>query len=84
VLPTVARWFVPDARETVDNLVQVWAALRCVHPTSWCGSFVWRVTREFSSTRDARELSKWLRSEMFLRGCPLGLIYSIVGRYMQI
>jgi hypothetical protein len=32
VLPTVARWFVPDARETVDNLVQVRAALRCVIP----------------------------------------------------
>jgi hypothetical protein len=32
MLPTVARWFVPDARETVDNLVQVWAALRCVTP----------------------------------------------------
>jgi hypothetical protein len=30
MLPTVARWFVPDARETVDNLVQVRAALRCV------------------------------------------------------
>jgi hypothetical protein len=24
MLPTVARWFVLDARETVDNLVQVW------------------------------------------------------------
>jgi hypothetical protein len=34
---------------------------------------------------DARELSKWLRSEIgFLRGCPLGLIYSTVGRYMRI
>jgi hypothetical protein len=32
VLPTVARWFMPDARETVDNLVQVRAALRCVTP----------------------------------------------------
>jgi hypothetical protein len=32
VLPTIARWFVPDARETVDNLIQVWAALRCVTP----------------------------------------------------
>jgi hypothetical protein len=32
VLPTVARWFVPDARETVDNLVQVRAASRCVTP----------------------------------------------------
>jgi hypothetical protein len=32
VLPTVARWFVPDARETVDNFVQVWAALRRVIP----------------------------------------------------
>jgi hypothetical protein len=33
---------------------------------------------------DARELSKWLRSEMFLRGCPLGLIYSTMGRYIRI
>jgi hypothetical protein len=32
MLPTVARWFVSDARETVDNLVQVRAALRCVIP----------------------------------------------------
>jgi hypothetical protein len=32
VLPTVARWFVLDARETADNLVQVRAALRCVTP----------------------------------------------------
>jgi hypothetical protein len=32
VLLTVARWFVPDARETVDNLVHVRAALRCVTP----------------------------------------------------
>jgi hypothetical protein len=32
VLPTVARWFVPNARETVDNLVHVRAALRCVIP----------------------------------------------------
>jgi hypothetical protein len=30
VLPTIARWFVPDAREKVDNFVQVRAALRCV------------------------------------------------------
>jgi hypothetical protein len=28
VLLTVARWFVPDARETVDNLVHVRTALR--------------------------------------------------------
>jgi hypothetical protein len=32
VLPIVAQWLVPDARETVDNLVQVRAALRCVIP----------------------------------------------------
>jgi hypothetical protein len=25
-LPTVARWFVPDARETVNNFIQVQAA----------------------------------------------------------
>jgi hypothetical protein len=32
VLPTVARWFVLDAREIIDSCVQVWAALRCVTP----------------------------------------------------
>jgi hypothetical protein len=32
VLSTVAQWFVPDARETVDNGLQVWAALKCVTP----------------------------------------------------
>jgi hypothetical protein len=33
---------------------------------------------------DARELSRRLRSEIILRGCPIGLIYSTVGRYMRI
>jgi hypothetical protein len=32
VLPTVAQWFMQDARETVDNGLQVWAALKCVIP----------------------------------------------------
>jgi hypothetical protein len=32
VSPIVARWFALDARETVDNFVQVRAALRCVIP----------------------------------------------------
>jgi hypothetical protein len=32
VLPTVARWFTLDARETVDSFVQVRVALRCVTP----------------------------------------------------
>jgi hypothetical protein len=32
VLPTVARRFTLDARETVDSFVQVQAALRCVTP----------------------------------------------------
>jgi hypothetical protein len=32
VLPTVARWFTLDAREAVDNFVQVRAALKCVIP----------------------------------------------------
>jgi hypothetical protein len=32
VLSTVARWFVLVTRETVDNCVQVRAALRCVTP----------------------------------------------------
>jgi hypothetical protein len=37
-----------------------------------------------SLVRDAREMSRWLRSEMILTGCPLSLIYSTVGRYMRI
>jgi hypothetical protein len=32
VLPTVAQWFVLDAREMVDSCVQVRAALRCITP----------------------------------------------------
>jgi hypothetical protein len=32
VLSTIARWFVLDARETVDNSLQVRTALRCVTP----------------------------------------------------
>jgi hypothetical protein len=32
VLPTVAQWFVLDARETVDNFAQVRTALRRVTP----------------------------------------------------
>jgi hypothetical protein len=32
VLSTVAQWFVLVARETVDNGLQVWAALKCVTP----------------------------------------------------
>jgi hypothetical protein len=34
--------------------------------------------------RDARELSRRLMSEFLFDGVPLGLIYSTVGRYMQI
>jgi hypothetical protein len=51
---------------------------------SWREYFVWRVTRIFSNAKDIRELDGWLSSEMLLRGCPLGLIYSTVGRYMWI
>jgi hypothetical protein len=32
VLLTVAKWFVPDAREIVDNGLQVRATLKCVIP----------------------------------------------------
>ena len=32
MLSTVAQWFVPVARETVDNGLQVRAALKCVTP----------------------------------------------------
>jgi hypothetical protein len=63
VLPTVAQWFALDARETVDNFVQVRAALRCVTPyvLAWILCVV--VTRRFSNTEDVRELGGWLSSE---------------------
>jgi hypothetical protein len=32
VLPTVAQWFMPGAREIVNNGLQVRVALRCVIP----------------------------------------------------
>jgi hypothetical protein len=32
VLPTVAQWFVSDAREIVNNGLQVWASLRRIIP----------------------------------------------------
>jgi hypothetical protein len=32
VLPTVAKWFVLDARGTMDSGLQVRAALKCVTP----------------------------------------------------
>jgi hypothetical protein len=32
VLSTVAQWFVPVARETVDDCLQVRATLKCVIP----------------------------------------------------
>jgi hypothetical protein len=35
-------------------------------------------------SRTFRELSGWLSGEMILKGCPLGLIYSTMGRYMRI
>jgi hypothetical protein len=73
-----------DARETVDNFIQVRATLRGVTPYVLVWIFYVGVTREFSSMKDARELSKWLMSELSLMGCPLGLIYSIVRHYMRI
>jgi hypothetical protein len=45
---------------------------------------MWWITWEFSSTGDARELGGWLMGEMFLKGCPLGLMYSTMGHYMRI
>jgi hypothetical protein len=34
--------------------------------------------------KDARELSRWLMSDLLFDGVPLGLIYSIVGHYMRV
>jgi hypothetical protein len=46
---------------------------------------MWWVTREFSSAGNVESWGGWLSSERpVLKGCPLGLIYSTVGQYMQI
>jgi hypothetical protein len=34
--------------------------------------------------KDARELSRWLMSDLSFDRVPLGLIYSAVGHYMQV
>jgi hypothetical protein len=84
VLLTVTQWFVRDTRETVDNFLQVRAALRCVTPYFLVWVFMWWVTREFSSTEKANELSRRLMNEMEMMGYPLGLIYSTMGHYMRV
>jgi hypothetical protein len=33
--------------------------------------------------KDAREWSRWLMNDLSSMGCPLGLIYPIVGHYMR-
>jgi hypothetical protein len=46
---------------------------------SWREYFMWWITRRLSSVEDVREPGGWLSSEILLRGCSLGLIYSTVG-----
>jgi hypothetical protein len=58
VLLIVARWFVQDAREMIDNVLQVWAAWRGVTPYFLVWIFMWWVTGRFSSMKNARELSR--------------------------
>jgi hypothetical protein len=70
VLLIVAQWFVRDARETVDNFLQVWAALGGVTPYFLVGIFMWWVTGEFSSMENARELSRWLMNDLPFDGLP--------------
>jgi hypothetical protein len=44
-------------------------------------TFLWRVTRRFSSIGNVESRSGWLSNmrSIVLKGCPLGLIYSTVG-----
>jgi hypothetical protein len=46
--------------------------------------YVVGLQRGFSSSKDAREWTRWLMIELFFDGCPLGLIYSVVRRYMRV
>jgi hypothetical protein len=73
-----------DAREMVDDFLQVRAALRCVTPYFLVWIFMWWVTREVSSMEKASELSRWSMNDLEMMGYPLGLIYSTVGHYMRV
>jgi hypothetical protein len=79
VLLTITQWFMRDARETVDDFLQVRAALRCVMPYFLVWIFMWWVTKGISSIEKASELSGWSMDDMEMMGYPLGLIYSTVG-----
>jgi hypothetical protein len=70
VLLTVTQWFVQDARGTVDNFLQVRAALRCVTPYFLVWIVMWWVTREFSSMEKANELSRRLMNDSPNDGAP--------------
>jgi hypothetical protein len=70
VLPTVARWFVLGARETMDNFIQVRAAWRGVIPYFLVWIFMWWVTKGLSSMKDTKEWNRWLMSELFFDGVP--------------
>jgi hypothetical protein len=45
VSPTIAKWFVPDARRTVDNVYRFGPLRDALHPTSWGVCLVNEVTR---------------------------------------
>jgi hypothetical protein len=66
----VAQWFVRGARETVDNFIQVRAALRGVTPYFLVWIFMWWVTGESSSMEKAKELSRWLMNDLEMMGVP--------------
>jgi hypothetical protein len=48
VLLTVTQWFMRDARETIDDFLQVWAAWRGIIPYFLVRIFMWWVTRGIS------------------------------------
>jgi hypothetical protein len=54
----------------VDNFIQVQVAWRGVTPYFLVWLFMWWVTGEFSSMKNARELSRWLMSDMSFDGVP--------------
>jgi hypothetical protein len=58
------------ARETIDNFLQDRAALRGVIPYFLVWIFMWWVTGEFSSMKDAREWSRWLMNDSPFDGVP--------------
>ena len=78
---TVAKWFVPIARGTMDKIYMFGPLRSAQHPTSW--RVYERGYKRILWIEGAESFCGWLSriGSIDLKGCPLGLIYSAVEQY---